>query len=105
MSIVVDQTEDPAGGGDPEHASARAWGMFLKRARGHRGVTQRALAQQLGVSQARIAQIESGTSAPQVDTMAAYIAALGGELILRARFDDDTDSPMDSSRSVGEESS
>lgn len=71
----------------PSGSAAQAWGAFLKETRRRRGVSQRALARELGVSQARVAQIESGASAPQVDTMAAYIAALGGELVLSARFD------------------
>jgi transcriptional regulator with XRE-family HTH domain len=104
MTTAADQNGHPAED-RPADASARAWNMFLKRARRSRGVSQRALARQLGVSQARIAQIEGGASAPQVDTMAAYIAALGGELVLRARFDDDTDSTVESAPPVGEASS
>ena len=86
----------------PTDASTHAWGAFLKQARRSRGVSQRTLARQLGVSQARIAQIESGASAPQVDTMAAYIAALGGELVLRAAFDDGVTSVVETSWPVRE---
>jgi transcriptional regulator with XRE-family HTH domain len=71
-----------------KQTTARAWGVFLKQVRQSRGVSQRTLARRLGVSQARIAQIETGTSTPQIDTMSSYISALGGELILRAHFND-----------------
>ncbi|MGY0063838.1 helix-turn-helix domain-containing protein [Streptomyces sp. LZ34] len=72
----------------PEETTTHTWGTFLKEARRSRGMSQRELARALGVSQARIAQIENGASTPQIDTMAAYITALGGALTLRADFHD-----------------
>ena len=87
----MDHTTHPAKHTDaapPEKTPAHVWGAFLKKARRSRGMSQRALARELGVSQARIAQIENGASTPQIDTMAAYITALGGALTLRADFHD-----------------
>ena len=72
----------------PPDKTTTHWGAFLKKARRSRGMSQRALARELGVSQARIAQIENGASTPQIDTMAAYITALGGALTVRADFHD-----------------
>ncbi|MEE4598926.1 helix-turn-helix transcriptional regulator [Streptomyces sp. DSM 41524] len=87
----MDNTTHPAKHTDaapPDKTTTHTWGAFLKRARRSRGMSQRALARELGVSQARIAQIENGASTPQIDTMAAYITALGGELTVRADFHD-----------------
>jgi transcriptional regulator with XRE-family HTH domain len=87
----MDHTTHPAKHTDaapPHKTTTHIWGAFLKKARRSRGMSQRALARALGVSQARIAQIENGASTPQIDTMAAYITALGGELTLRADFHD-----------------
>lgn len=87
----MDHTTHPAKHTDaapPDKTTTHIWGAFLKKARRSRGMSQRALARELGVSQARIAQIENGASTPQIDTMAAYITALGGELTLRADFHD-----------------
>ncbi|MEU0811235.1 helix-turn-helix transcriptional regulator [Streptomyces sp. NPDC005970] len=87
----MDHTTRPAKHTDatpPEKTATHVWGAFLKKARRSRGMSQRALARELGVSQARIAQIENGASTPQIDTMAAYITALGGALTLRADFHD-----------------
>ncbi|MER7793296.1 helix-turn-helix transcriptional regulator [Streptomyces sp. NPDC097640] len=86
----MDHTTHPAKHTDaaPPDKTTTRWGAFLKKARRSRGMSQRALARELGVSQARIAQIENGASTPQIDTMAAYITALGGELTLRADFHD-----------------
>lgn len=60
---------------------------FLRQLREAHGLSQRALATRLGVSQARVARLESGANNPQLDTVAAYVAALGGTLSLRADFD------------------
>jgi DNA-binding XRE family transcriptional regulator len=60
---------------------------FLRQLREAHGLSQRALANRLGVSQARVARLESGANSPQLDTLAAYVAALGGTLSLRADFD------------------
>ncbi|MFD5495110.1 helix-turn-helix domain-containing protein [Streptomyces sp. NPDC001812] len=60
---------------------------FLRQLREAHGLSQRALATRLGVSQARVARLESGANNPQLDTLAAYVAALGGTLSLHADFD------------------
>jgi len=54
-------------------------------------MTQGAVAEAMGVSQPRVAKLESDALAeadPQLSTLARYVAALGGELEVRARFAD-----------------
>jgi transcriptional regulator with XRE-family HTH domain len=59
----------------------------LKELRASLAVTQTALAEQLSVSQNRVSQIERGNiERTQVETLRRYIEALGGELIVEARF-------------------
>lgn len=51
-------------------------------------LSQREVAEAMGVSQPRISAIESGgASAAEVATLKAYVAALGGELHIVAEFD------------------
>ena len=57
--------------------------MWLATIRRQAGLTQAELAQRLGVTQGWISQIESETDI-RVSTVGAYVAALGGELQLRA---------------------
>lgn len=73
---------------DPERrAEARAEldayvaGYHLKELRKSLGKTQAEIAQVLGVSQARISQIENGNiEAMELETLRSYAAALGGHL-------------------------
>ena len=45
----------------------------------------------MGVSQARVSRIEKGQLArSEVDTLAAYVSALGGQLKIVADFGDET---------------
>lgn len=60
-------------------------GPALRRLRENRGVTQTELALRLGMSQPRISRIESREDV-RVSTVRAYLAALGAELRLVARF-------------------
>ena len=66
-------------------------GMDLTALRRSRGQTQREVAQTMGVSQANISRIERGEDA-QISTLRKYVRALGGELELRATFQDAPDS-------------
>lgn len=61
----------------------------LAEIRASQGETQTAIAKRMGVSQARVSAIEHGEiSRSEVDTLAAYVEALGGKLKLIADFGD-----------------
>jgi len=62
-----------------------AYGGTLAEIRHLRGMTQTAVADELGVSQAQVSRVESGTDM-LVSTLARYIDAIGGDLELVARF-------------------
>ncbi|ROO89639.1 helix-turn-helix protein [Actinocorallia herbida] len=64
---------------------AEARGHQLAEARRHAGVTQRALAAIMGLSTARVSQIEHG-EVTSIDVIAKYVEALGGHLDLVADF-------------------
>ncbi len=58
----------------------------LVRLREARGLSQRALAQRLGISQPAVAKIESGRAANlQLRTLLRIVTVLGGELVLSVR--------------------
>lgn len=54
--------------------------LLLKAWREYRGMTQGALAEAAGLTQAAIAQIESGSREPKVSTAAKIAAALGCDI-------------------------
>ncbi|MDH6130892.1 DNA-binding XRE family transcriptional regulator [Kitasatospora sp. MAA4] len=58
---------------------ARVRGHELAELRRSAGLTQREVARTLGVSQARVSQIEHG-QVDSLETLRAYAAALGGEV-------------------------
>lgn len=63
----------------------------LAEIRADHGETQTAVAQRMGVSQARVSAIEHGeVGRSEVDTLAAYVEALGGKLKLVADFGEST---------------
>lgn len=67
---------------------ARTPGQFgeaLRRYRLSRGWTQTQLAQQAGLRQATISQIENGHGATRIDTLCAVLAALDLELTVVPR--------------------
>ncbi|MFI6801520.1 helix-turn-helix domain-containing protein [Streptosporangium canum] len=66
---------------------ARRRAYQLAEARRKLGLRQEDVAQAMGVSQARISQIESGVIS-EVATLAAYVTALGGQLKIVADFGD-----------------
>ncbi|BCJ65205.1 helix-turn-helix domain-containing protein [Polymorphospora rubra] len=65
---------------------ARGWRLAELRKR--RGMTQEQVASRMGVSVARISQIEAGNVSTQ-DVLGRYITALGGTLMLIADFGDE----------------
>jgi DNA-binding XRE family transcriptional regulator len=70
-----------------EHRRAMQMASKLYELRVARGKTQTALAADLGISQKRVSKIEH-TGNPELETLRAYIKALGGELEVRAVFPD-----------------
>jgi DNA-binding XRE family transcriptional regulator len=61
--------------------------MKLAELRRSRRKTQTALANEIGISQKRVSKIENSGN-PEIETLRAYIKALGGELEVRAVFPD-----------------
>lgn len=61
----------------------------IRKAHGH--ARQADVAALMGVSQARVSQLESGDlSHTELGTLQSYVAALGGRLQIVAKFDDDS---------------
>jgi transcriptional regulator with XRE-family HTH domain len=63
---------------------------MLIESRADHGMSQRALAERLGVSQPRVAKMEAGEQNPDVDTIIATVDKLGTEFVLDvgpARFE------------------
>lgn len=85
-----------AAGVDPAEVAAGAR-RLLAEARGHQlaeirrqsGLAQREVAQRMGISVARVSQIEHGEAAT-LEVVARYVEALGGRLDLVADFGDHT---------------
>jgi len=75
-------------------AEQAAYDRALANLRRARSFTQVQLARALGVSQAQISRIENQTDL-YLSTLASYVAALGGELELRAVFDDEQEFPIE----------
>jgi len=80
---------------ESEVAAARAFHDALIRAyrlaemRREIGLTQTDVAKSMGVSQSRVSAIERGkVASSEVDTLRAYVAALGGKIEIVARFGD-----------------
>jgi predicted XRE-type DNA-binding protein len=68
---------------------ARAFRLAEIRRRQH--TTQVEIAKAMGVTQARVSRIEKGQlSRSEVDTLAAYVQALGGKLKIIADFGDES---------------
>jgi DNA-binding XRE family transcriptional regulator len=63
-------------------APARKLAAELIRYRTQEGLTQTALAQQLGVSQPRVAKLESGEHNPALDTIAHIVHVTGIEFLV-----------------------
>ncbi|GAA3784226.1 helix-turn-helix domain-containing protein [Streptomyces chiangmaiensis] len=68
---------------------AEARGQQLAEARKQQGLAQKDIAASMGVSIARVSQIEHGEVA-SLDVIARYVEALGGRLDLVADFGDHT---------------
>jgi predicted XRE-type DNA-binding protein len=67
--------------------NARDVGHHLAQMRKQQGMTQAQVAQAMGVSQVRVSRMEHGDiERMQVESIAAYVAAIGGHLRLVADF-------------------
>jgi predicted XRE-type DNA-binding protein len=76
--------------------NARDIGYHLAQTRKQRGMTQAEVAWAMGVSQARVSRMEHGDiEKMQVESVAAYVAAIGGHLRLVADFDQATTTFID----------
>lgn len=89
----LDRAVETAGGPEAFEASvsnmldeARGWRLAELRRR--RDMTQEQVASRMGISVARVSQIEAGDVSTQ-EVLARYIAALGGTLKLIADFGDE----------------
>jgi DNA-binding XRE family transcriptional regulator len=86
--IRRDPKEDPAREARvAEHRAAIHTAIKLAELRRERGKTQTEMAAEIGISQKRVSKIEH-TGNPELDTLRAYIRALGGELEVLAVFPD-----------------
>ena len=89
---IRDKHVDAIGSEDVEHGKAR----LLARVRAHRladmrkrrGLTQRQVAQAMGVTVGRVSQIENG-ELTGIDVLDRYVTALGGLLEIVANFGDE----------------
>ena len=85
----LERAVETAGGQEAFDAmldDARGWRLAEMRKR--RGMTQEQVAVRMGVSVARVSQIESGDVSTQ-DVLSRFVAALGGTLKLIADFGDE----------------
>jgi predicted XRE-type DNA-binding protein len=97
-TTLDERRRDDPGIDDPaRRAAARdarnAWdvGYHLAQMRKQHGLTQAQVAQAMGVSQARVSKMEHGdVERMQVESIAAYVNAIGGHLRLVADFDQAT---------------
>jgi len=63
-------------------APARELATALLRYRAEHGLSQRGLARHLGISQPRVAKLESGEHNPAIDTLVNVVGKLGIEFVL-----------------------
>jgi DNA-binding XRE family transcriptional regulator len=70
-----------------EQLRAELRGAQLAETRKRLGITQKLLAERMGVTQARVSQIEHGQIGG-LDTLRSYVVALGGTLDVVADFGD-----------------
>lgn len=88
-SKTFDQLVAEEEGSDPSFraewqrlAPAREFAATLLRYRAEHQLSQRALAEQLGVSQPRVAKLESAEHNPELDTIINAVRRLGIEFVL-----------------------
>jgi DNA-binding XRE family transcriptional regulator len=81
--VAEEQLADPSFKAEWQRlAPAREFAATLLRFRADHKLSQRALAERLGVSQPRIVKLESGEHNPEVDTIINAVRRLGIEFVL-----------------------
>src|SRR4249919_1231664 len=81
--VAEEQLTDPSFKAEWQRlAPAREFAATLLRYRAEHKLSQRALAQKLGVSQPRVVKLESGDHNPEVDTIINAVRRLGIEFAL-----------------------
>jgi transcriptional regulator with XRE-family HTH domain len=81
--VAEEQLRDPSFRAEWQRlAPAREFAATLLRYRAEHKLSQRALAERLGVSQPRIVKLESGEHNPEVDTIINAVRRLGIEFVL-----------------------
>lgn len=81
--VAEEQVADPSFKAEWQRlAPAREFAATLLRYRAEHKLSQRALAQKLGVSQPRVVKLESGEHNPDVDTIINAVRRLGIEFVL-----------------------
>jgi DNA-binding XRE family transcriptional regulator len=81
--VAEEQLADPSFKAEWQRlAPAREFAATLLRYRAEHQLSQRALAEKLGVSQPRVVKLESGEHNPEVDTIINAVRRLGIEFVL-----------------------
>lgn len=81
--LAEEQLADPSFRAEWQRlAPAREFAATLLRYRAEHKLSQRALAEKLGVSQPRVVKLESGEHNPEVDTIINAVRRLGIEFVL-----------------------
>jgi transcriptional regulator with XRE-family HTH domain len=81
--LAEEQLADPSFRAEWQRlAPAREFAATLLRYRAEHELSQRALAEKLGVSQPRVVKLESGEHNPEVDTIINAVRRLGIEFVL-----------------------
>ncbi|HEX8688808.1 MAG TPA: helix-turn-helix transcriptional regulator [Solirubrobacterales bacterium] len=81
--LAEEQLADPSFRAEWQRlAPAREFAATLLRYRAEHKLSQRALAEKLGVSQPRVVKLESGAHNPEVDTIINVVRRLGIEFML-----------------------
>lgn len=89
LAFTAAEREEIDSGAQRLIAEARAYRLSEIRRRQH--TTQVEVARAMGVTQARVSRIEKGQlERSEVDTLAAYVRALGGKLKIVADFGDES---------------
>ena len=89
FGFSAEEQEAVRSGADRMIAGVRA--QRLAEVRKRQNATQVEVAAAMGVSQARVSRIEKGElERSEVETLAAYVRALGGKLKIIADFGDET---------------
>ena len=78
-----------------KRAKHKAGGMiseinFLNMLRKHRHLTQKELAEKLGITQVNVSLTEKREDSVTLQTVLRYVEAMGGKLELRVKFPDET---------------